>query len=341
MVQKAAEQRPEAERAEKGLSPQGREETSPARREIHRVAAEEISRPKAEGNKGEIMEKHFAVFIDGDNISWKAYDAVISEVKSCGDILEIRVYGDWTKPDMKAWEKELGKNPAVLFQAFRSGSNAIDHRIIMDATKMAAQNTQVNAFCIASSDSDYRYLAGDLRAHGKYVLGIGKSHTPSELRQSCTKFFKLDSSIDEAKMEQGSEFGIAGIISDGIIGYGFNNCTPDKDGWVLQARFCEVIKKWHSGFSWYDYGKDASEVLENYAKSTGKIEISREGQRRLRQKKEETVIGEGVGVLNRVHASSCFIENKNGDTLNDGSYSGFPIARSFEKNANWLAKLTY
>jgi len=138
------------------------------------------------------MERRFAVFVDGDNISPKDYEPVIKEIGLYGEILIKRVYGDWTTTYMKTWKKVLIKEPETQFQQFRCGKNATDSRIIIDVTKLMPLNTNINAFCIASSDADFCVLAHELRANGKFVVGIGKEHSQQTWQEACDKFIKLE-----------------------------------------------------------------------------------------------------------------------------------------------------
>ncbi|GBU26944.1 hypothetical protein R84B8_00460 [Treponema sp. R8-4-B8] len=139
------------------------------------------------------MEKKFAVFIDGDNICAKDYVSAIREIATYGEILMKRVYGDWTTSNMNTWKDVLVKEPATPCQQFRSGKNATDTRIIMDAIELMFQNANVNAFCIVSTDADFCGLAQRLRENGKYVLGIGKEHSKPIWQETCDKFVKLES----------------------------------------------------------------------------------------------------------------------------------------------------
>jgi uncharacterized protein (TIGR00288 family) len=140
------------------------------------------------------MNKKIAVFVDGDNISAKDYEPAIREVGSTyGEILIKRVYGDWTTSTMNTWKDVLVKEPATPCQQFRSGKNATDTRIIMDAIEMMIHNANINAFCIVSSDADFYGLALRLRENGKYVLGVGKEQSKSILQEACDKFIKLES----------------------------------------------------------------------------------------------------------------------------------------------------
>jgi uncharacterized LabA/DUF88 family protein len=114
------------------------------------------------------MDKKYAVFIDGDNISASYFDSIMTEIVKDGEILIKRIYGDWTTSDMNSWKRKLFNTPIRIFQQFRFGSNATDNSIIMDAIELISQNKDINAFCIVSKDSDYYSLALRLRENGKY-----------------------------------------------------------------------------------------------------------------------------------------------------------------------------
>jgi uncharacterized protein (TIGR00288 family) len=140
------------------------------------------------------MDKKFAIFVDGDNICAKDYESIIREVVSnYGEILIKRVYGDWTTSNMNTWKDVLVREPATPYQQFRSGKNATDARIIMDAIELMINNTTINAFCIVSTDADFYGLALRLRENGKYVLGVGKEQSKSIWQEACNKFVKLES----------------------------------------------------------------------------------------------------------------------------------------------------
>jgi uncharacterized protein (TIGR00288 family) len=141
-----------------------------------------------------MMDKKFAVFVDGDNICAKDYEPVIREIGSTyGEILIKRVYGDWTTSNMNTWKDVLVKEPATPCQQFRSGKNATDTRIIMDVIELMIHNANINAFCIVSTDADFYGLALRLRENGKYVLGVGKEQSKPIWQEACDKFVKFES----------------------------------------------------------------------------------------------------------------------------------------------------
>jgi uncharacterized protein (TIGR00288 family) len=144
------------------------------------------------------MNKKFAVFVDADNICAKDYRPILKEISpTYGEILMKRVYGDWTTPHMNTWKDILVKEPATPYQQFRSGKNATDTRIIMDAVELMLQNNNINAFCIVSTDADFYGLALRLRENGKYVLGVGREQSQPIWQEACDKFIKIESLSNE------------------------------------------------------------------------------------------------------------------------------------------------
>jgi hypothetical protein len=208
---------------------------------------------------------------------------------------------------------------------------------------MAVQNTPVNAFCIASSDAGYRYLAYHVRARGKYTLGIGRKQSSAEWRESCNNFRFLENpkrademeTETEAETDEEDAYGGAGTVetvSEGILGYGFNCCgKADRDGWILLSDFCNTIRDRRPLFSWKRYGEKPIDALERFAAAhPGVIELdkSRVDAYRIRRNPPypsgrtalscmppipyETVIGEGTGSIQKIADTYGFIENSEG-----------------------------
>ena len=46
------------------------------------------------------ISDNIAVYIDGDNASYKDFSYVYEEIKKYGRIIIGRIYGDWTKTEM-------------------------------------------------------------------------------------------------------------------------------------------------------------------------------------------------------------------------------------------------
>jgi len=225
------------------------------------------------------MNKKYAVFIDGDNISSDYLDAIMTEiVKDNDEILIKRIYGDWTTPNMNSWKDKILNTPIRVFQQFRNGPNATDNTIIMDAIELAIQNKDINAFCIVSIDADYYSLALRLRENGKYVLGIGKENSKIIWQNSCNEFVKienilkarelfdeksdLDEKSDESKIILRPKLVLKKIAITNnkeidlktIFEYSLINSRILADGWISLADFGSTIKTKYPSFDPRTYG---------------------------------------------------------------------------------------
>ena len=134
-----------------------------------------------------------ALLIDGDNISAKYLNSILDELTEVGTVTIKRIYGDWTRPEMHSWSKELLNRSITPMQQFNnvSGKNATDSALIIDAMDIL-YNKNVDAFAIVSSDSDFTRLASRLGESGKTVIGMGEGKTPDSFRNACTRFVSLE-----------------------------------------------------------------------------------------------------------------------------------------------------
>ena len=134
-----------------------------------------------------------ALLIDGDNISAKYLNSILDELTEVGLVNIKRIYGDWTRPEMHSWGKELLNRSITPMQQFNnvSGKNATDSALIIDAMDIL-YNKDVDAFAIVSSDSDFTRLASRLAESGKTVIGMGEAKTPDSFRNACTRFVSLE-----------------------------------------------------------------------------------------------------------------------------------------------------
>ena len=211
------------------------------------------------------MNKKYAVFIDGDNISADYFDAIMSEiVKENDDILIKRVYGDWTTSKMNSWKEKITNSPIRVFQQFQNGPNATDNTIIMDAIELAIQKTEIDAFCIVSTDHGYYSLALRLRENGKYVLGIGRENSKNIWQNSCNEFVKIENILkgkellekDNSKKKGDEKSTIKknvianneNISLEVIFEYGLENSRINADGWISLADFGSTIKAKYPSF---------------------------------------------------------------------------------------------
>lgn len=151
-------------------------------------------------------EMKLAVLIDAENISSQYIDVILSEANNLGDVIYKRIYGNWTTQQMASWRTTILNNAIQPIQQYSNttGKNSSDSALIIDTMDLL-YTTNLDGFCIVSSDSDFTRLASRLRESQKYVLGIGESKTPRSFISACNKFLYLDVLLEEAESEAASD----------------------------------------------------------------------------------------------------------------------------------------
>ena len=149
------------------------------------------------------MEDRFALLIDADNVSAKYIQPVLDELSKYGKVTYKRIYGDWTRTNNASWKEELLQNSITPIQQFSYtyGKNATDSAMIIDAMDML-YTSELEGFCLVSSDSDFTRLASRLRESGKMVIGMGEDKTPSPFRKACDIFTELELLLEDNTMEK-------------------------------------------------------------------------------------------------------------------------------------------
>ena len=97
-----------------------------------------------------IMDNNVALFIDGDNISHKYCDKIIKIAKNYGNLLISRVYGDFSKGELKYWETSsviYNIEPILVWRL--GGKNSSDLRLTADAIEMINEKNNGNVNCFS------------------------------------------------------------------------------------------------------------------------------------------------------------------------------------------------
>ena len=136
---------------------------------------------------------NIAVFVDGDNISWKETDNILKECRSLGRIVNAMVFGDWSMPTMQGWKDSAAQKGLLAIQCdCLKGKNSTDIKLMMEVMKMLFTNAFVEVYIIVTSDSDYRHLVTEIKMKGKLCYCIGSNNTNNSLQNICDKFIKLE-----------------------------------------------------------------------------------------------------------------------------------------------------
>ena len=141
----------------------------------------------------EISNK-YAILIDSENVSAKYIESIFDELSRLGSITVRKIYGDWSKNN-NGWDKDCllsySIQPVQQF-SYTAGKNSTDSAMIIDAMDLL-YTSNIDGFCLVTSDSDFTRLASRLREAGKQVIGMGERKTPKAFVSACTSFKILDS----------------------------------------------------------------------------------------------------------------------------------------------------
>lgn len=186
----------------------------------------------SEETYGMEQELKFALLIDAENISPQYVNIILSEANNMGNVIYKRIYGNWTSSQMGSWKPVILDNAIQPIQQYSntSGKNSSDSALIIDTMDLLYR-TQLDGFCIVSSDSDFTRLASRLRESDKYVLGMGESKTPRSFISACNKFLYLDVLYTESKEEDSAAGGTEANGSYGagtLAGNGGSGNVPGK-----------------------------------------------------------------------------------------------------------------
>jgi len=134
-------------------------------------------------------EERIALFIDCDNISYRAIEGIINELSKYGIVNIRQAYGNWTKDNLKNWEDKLLEFAIKPIQQFdySRNKNATDILMTIDAIDLL-HTKDIDAFAFATSDSDFTPVVMRVQAEGIKVFGFGEKKTPKPFMAACSQF---------------------------------------------------------------------------------------------------------------------------------------------------------
>ena len=109
-------------------------------------------------------DESIAVYIDGDNSSYKNIEIILNEIKSYGRIIILKVYGDWSEVNMKNWLTTASTYGIIPIQCERiNGKNSTDIKMCVDLMRDLYNIENISLFYIVTSDSDYRHVISEIK----------------------------------------------------------------------------------------------------------------------------------------------------------------------------------
>jgi uncharacterized protein (TIGR00288 family) len=215
-------------------------------------------------------EEQVAVLIDAENVGLNSIEPLLDQVSNVGRIAIKRAYGDWSaKSGMKEQLERLGIEPVHHFHSTRSGKNASDIRLAIDAMDLM-HSSPVDAFVIVSADTDFVPLARRLRAAGKIVIGAGHRAIVSDtLVKSCDRYIYLEeasklTTVSPAEPEQGQQ--LADLVLRAV------EASMDVQGEVPGSKLHQTMLRIDPSF---DYKALGYRTFTQFLEQTQGIELSR------------------------------------------------------------------
>ncbi len=193
-----------------------------------------------------------ALLIDADNISAKYIKTIFDELAKKGTVTYRRVYADWSSTRTGEWQKVLVEHSLTAIQQFpfTKGKNATDSAMIIDAMDILYRNDYLDAFCIATSDSDFTSIANKLREAGKFVIGMGEQKTPTAFVNACSEFKFLDAIEDDADGNNSDS-----VVTDKKkIADSIEDYIRSESGEVYTSQLKAFLKNKYPGFDERNYG---------------------------------------------------------------------------------------
>ncbi|QOS39384.1 NYN domain-containing protein [Treponema rectale] len=208
--------------------------------------------------------KNIAVLIDADNTDINCISKILNEISIYGHISLKRAYGNWSKESLKGWEEQAKQEAIRMVQQydFVKGKNASDIAMIIEAMKLLYSN-RYDAFAIVSSDSDFTPLAIELREHGLFTIGVGKSTAIKSFINACDKFVTISEKKDENNNLLVKEKKQLEELHQQIK-FAADN-YKEEDGYCNICSIGSYIQRTNSEFKLKDYGhKSWTEFVDAY-----------------------------------------------------------------------------
>ena len=220
------------------------------------------------------MEDRFALLIDADNVSAKYIKPILDELSKYGNVTYKRIYGDWTKSNSASWKEELLQNSITPIQQFSytQGKNSTDSAMIIDAMDML-YTSELEGFCLVSSDSDFTKLASRLKESEVFVFGVGEKKTPLSFRNACDDFIftenlNKDLLIQTATVSKNTLTPVTHNYSNiseliPVLNKAWEQ-YQDDEGWANIAAVGSFVKRSQPDFDPRTYGaKKLPEIIES------------------------------------------------------------------------------
>jgi NYN domain len=133
-----------------------------------------------------------ALLIDAENVGGAHFAEIDAKVRSLGDPVIKRLFGDFTEGRLSGWldvARQHGLEPVLQLNGGRA-KNSTDMALAINAMDVLYSGA-VDAFCLVSNDRDFLPLATRLRGSGKRVYGFVIGPVEARFKAVFSDLFEL------------------------------------------------------------------------------------------------------------------------------------------------------
>ncbi|NLB49117.1 MAG: NYN domain-containing protein [Erysipelotrichia bacterium] len=143
--------------------------------------------------------KRIALLVDFDNFNEDHYfEILFEELDEIGDVIIGRVYFSNEEGKRLANKfKDLELDPIYQLR-FSTGKNAVDIRMSIEAIELLSKD-YINAFCLATHDSDFTPLVKKLKENNRFVIGAGRDNVSRHFKSACDQFINVEQIFNAKK----------------------------------------------------------------------------------------------------------------------------------------------
>jgi uncharacterized protein (TIGR00288 family) len=196
-------------------------------------------------------ERLVALLVDLENVAGIDLQYVFQTATSEGRVVVRRAYGNAELiRKFKAELQDLAFDSVALFATTSAGKNSADIFLTIDAMDLLHQNV-VDAFVLATADTDFARLARRLREGGKRVVGVGAEHAGAALVQSCDRF-ETPAPPKVARPRSAKGGASKDKLADLVLGA--LDSAVSEDGSVGGSKLLQAIQRQDPGFDYKRLG---------------------------------------------------------------------------------------
>lgn len=147
--------------------------------------------------------KRTICLIDAENYSAKKLSEVTKFIQRNDNLVEMRVYGDFSRPGLKTWTKYATSKNMILVDepGAVAGKNSSDISLVVDAmTLLYERRHEFDQVALITSDSDFAVLARRFRKMGVDVQGFGEAKAPENFRMACNNYWCYNEVVEETNV---------------------------------------------------------------------------------------------------------------------------------------------